>query len=81
MHQTTEQENDEHRAARDPVTQCDLPGVPRIMFTRPWAMRTVLYRRMKEAAQTLDYECLEFEEPFLAWDAVPSPELPSPPGR
>ena len=51
------------------------------IFTRPWVMRTVLYRRLEQAVQTLDYECLEFEEPFLPWDAVPSPDLPRQPGR
>ena len=53
------------------------PGV----FTRPWNMRTVLYRRLEENVQTLDYECLEFEEPFLPWDEPPAPGLPGPPGR
>ena len=51
------------------------------VFTRPWNMQTVLYRRMEENVQTLDYECLEFEEPFLPWDEPPAPDLPGPPGR
>ena len=51
------------------------------VFTRPWNMQTVLYRRMEENVQTLDYECLEFEEPFLPWDESPAPDLPGPPGR
>jgi hypothetical protein len=51
------------------------------VFTRPWSMQTVLYRRLEENVQTLDYECLEFEEPFLPWDEVPVPGMPGPPNR
>ena len=51
------------------------------VFTRPWEMQTVLYRRMEENVQTLDYECLEFEETFLPWDEPPVPGMPGPPDR
>ena len=51
------------------------------VFTRPWTMKTVLYRRLEDDVQTLDYECLEFEEPFLPWDEPPVPGMPGPPGR
>ena len=51
------------------------------VFTRPWSIQTVLYRRLEENVQTLDYECLEFEEPFLPWDEVPVPGMPGPPNR
>ena len=50
------------------------------VFTRPWTMSTVLYRRLEENVQTLDYECLEFEEPFLPWDEPAAPGQPGPPG-
>ena len=33
------------------------------IFTRPWKMSLPLYRRLEANVQTLDYECLEFEEP------------------
>ena len=51
------------------------------VFTRPWTMKAVLYRRLEDDVQTLDYECLEFEEPFLPWDEPPVPGMPGPPGR
>ncbi len=51
------------------------------VFTRPWKMSMPLYRRLEKNVQILDYECLEFEEPFLRWDEPPAPGLPGPPGR
>jgi len=50
-------------------------------FSRPWKIRLPLYRRLEENVQTLDYECLEFEEPLLNWDDLPAPGLPAPPKR
>jgi len=49
------------------------------VFTEPWKIKFPLYRRLEENVRVLDYECLEFETPFLPWDELPSPELPSPP--
>ena len=51
------------------------------VYTDPWTIRLPLYRRLEENVQTLDYECLEYETPFLAWDELPAPGLPSPAGR
>ena len=51
------------------------------VFTRPWKIRFPLYRRLEKNVQVLDYECNQFESKFLAWDEVPAPGLPSPPGR
>ena len=51
------------------------------VFTEPWTIRLPLYRRLEENVQLLDYECLEFETPFLPWDELPAPDLPPPPGR
>jgi len=51
------------------------------VFTRPWKMSFPLYRRLEKNVQTLDYECLEFEEPFLPWDAPPAPGLPGAPRK
>ena len=50
------------------------------LFTRPWTIRMPLYRRLEDNAQTLDYECLEFDVPFMPWDEVPE-GLPRPPAR
>ncbi len=30
------------------------------VFTRPWTMRMLLYRRMEEGLQLLDYDCVDF---------------------
>ena len=30
------------------------------VFTRPWTMRMPLYRRIDEALQLLDYDCVDF---------------------
>jgi hypothetical protein len=51
------------------------------VFTRPWKIAFPLYRRLEENVQLLDYECLEFETPFLPWDEPPAPGLAGPPGR
>ena len=51
------------------------------VFTRPWTMRFPLYRRLEENVQVLDYECLEYEEPFLPWHESPAPGVPGAPGR
>ena len=51
------------------------------VFTEPWSIRFPLYRRLEENVRTLDYECLEYETPFLPWDELPSPDLPPLPGR
>ena len=37
---------------------------PRV-FTRPWKISLPLYRRMDEAAEVLEFRCLEFVEPLL----------------
>ena len=50
------------------------------LFTRPWTIRMPLYRRLEDNVQTLDYECLEYELPFMPWDEVPE-GLPRPPTR
>jgi len=50
-------------------------------FSRPWKISLPLYRRIEPNAMTLDYECLEFEEPLLEWDELPAPGLPGPPKR
>ena len=36
--------------------------------------------RLADNVQTLDYECLEYELPFMPWDEVPE-GLPRPPAR
>jgi hypothetical protein len=36
------------------------------VFTRPWTMSMVLYRRLEKGAQILEYECYAFEHPFRA---------------
>jgi len=51
------------------------------VFTRPWTINLPLYRRLEKNVQLLDYECLEFETPFLPWDEQPDPSLPPPPRR
>lgn len=51
------------------------------VFTRPWKISFPLYRRLEKNVQILDYECLEFETPFLPWDEVPAPGLPAPPQK
>jgi hypothetical protein len=51
------------------------------VFTRPWKVSTLLYRRLEKNVQLLDYDCLEFETPFLRWDEPPAPGLPAPPAR
>jgi hypothetical protein len=51
------------------------------VFSRAWKISLPLYRRLEKNVQTLDYECLEFEEPLLNWDELPAPGLPSPPKR
>jgi hypothetical protein len=51
------------------------------VFTRPWTMTMPLYRRLEKNAQLLDYDCLEHETPFIAWDELPDPSLPAPPQR
>ncbi len=48
------------------------------VVTRPWKMRMPLYRRLEKNVRVLDYECLEFEEPFVPWDEPPVPGLPGP---
>lgn len=50
-------------------------------FTRPWDISLPLYRRLEKDVQLLDYECLEFETPFLPWDEPPAPGVPGPPRR
>jgi hypothetical protein len=50
-------------------------------FSKPWKFTVPLYRRIEQNVQTLDYECLEFEEPLLEWDELPAPGLPGPPKR
>jgi hypothetical protein len=50
-------------------------------FSKPWKISVPLYRRIEQNVQTLDYECLEFEEPLLEWDELPAPGLPGPPKR
>ena len=51
------------------------------VFTRPWMMSFPLYRRLEPNIQVLEYECLEFVEPFLPWHASPAPGVPGHPGR
>jgi hypothetical protein len=51
------------------------------VFTRAWKISMPLYRRHEKDVQLLDYDCLEFETPFLRWDELPAPGLPAPPGR
>lgn len=51
------------------------------VFTRPWKISMPLYRRVEKNVQLLDYECLEFETPFLRWDELPAPGLPAPPKK
>ena len=51
------------------------------VFTEPWTIRLPLYRRLEENVQLLDYECLEFETPFIPWDELPAPDLPPPPAQ
>ena len=51
------------------------------VFTRPWTMSFPLYRRLEENVQVLDYECLEYEEPFLPWDESPAVGVPGAPER
>ena len=51
------------------------------VFTRPWTMSFPLYRRLEENVQVLDYECLEYEEPFLPWHESPAAGVPGAPGR
>ena len=50
-------------------------------FTRPWTMSFPLYRRLERNLQILEYECLEFAEPFLPWDEAPAPGVPGAPER
>jgi hypothetical protein len=35
------------------------------VFTRPWQMRMILYRRLEEAPRLLEYNCVEFAEEIL----------------
>ena len=51
------------------------------VFTRPWTIRLPLYRRLDENVQVLEYECLEFAEPFLLWNEAPAPGVPGAPER
>lgn len=51
------------------------------VFTRPWKMSFPLYRRLEANVQVLEYECLEFVEPFLPWHASPAPGVPGRPAR
>jgi hypothetical protein len=51
------------------------------VFTRPWKLSLPLYRRMEKHARVLDYECLEFEEPFVPWYEPPIPGMPGPPKK
>ena len=51
------------------------------VFTEPWKISLPLYRRLEQDVQLLDYDCLEFETPFLPWDEPPAPGLAGPPGR
>ena len=39
------------------------------VFTRPWKMSMVLYRRLEKGAQILEYECDAFEHPFHALES------------
>ena len=48
------------------------------VFTRPWKMSMPLYRRLEKDVRVLDYECLEFEEPFVPWHEPPIPSMPGP---
>jgi len=51
---------------------------PRV-FTRSWKMSMPLYRRLEKDIRVLDYECLEYEEPFVPWHEPPLPGMPGPP--
>jgi hypothetical protein len=51
------------------------------VFTRPWKMTMPLYRRLEKDVRVMDYECLEFEEPFSRWDEAPVPGMPGPPKK
>ena len=43
------------------------------VFTRPWKMSMVLYRRLEKGAQILEYECYAFEHPFHALESRGGP--------
>ena len=51
------------------------------VFTRPWKISLPLYRRMEKDAQIIDYECQEFQEPFVPWYESPGPGAPGAPAR
>lgn len=51
------------------------------VYSQPWKMTMPLYRRLEKDVRVLDYECLEFEEPFVPWDQAPIPGLPGPRGK
>jgi hypothetical protein len=51
------------------------------VYARPWKMSMPLYRRLEKDVRVLDYECLEFEEPFVPWHQAPIPGMPGPPGK
>lgn len=51
------------------------------VFTRPWTIRFPLYRRLEDNVRVLDYECLEYEEPFVPWHESPAPGVPGAPDR
>jgi hypothetical protein len=40
------------------------------VFTRAWKMSMPLYRRQEKNVRLLDYVCLEFKEPFVAFDEL-----------
>jgi hypothetical protein len=39
------------------------------VFTRPWKMSMMLYRRLEQGAQILEYECYAFDHPFHALES------------
>jgi hypothetical protein len=51
------------------------------VFTRPWKISLPLYRRLEKNMRVLEYECLEFEEPFVPWYEPPVPGMPGPPAK
>jgi len=48
------------------------------VYTRPWKLSVPLYRRLEKDVRVLDYECLEYEEPFVPWHEPPVPGMPGP---
>jgi hypothetical protein len=43
------------------------------VFTRPWKMSMLLYRRLEKGAQILEYECYAFDHPFHALESHEGP--------